>query len=78
VKKGSNYVVDFRNDGRLNRVNIADAAFDGTPKVTFDYLGSPYNGGGTSLLNSGAVTLQSGSATKIVRVEPVTGFISIN
>jgi len=77
VKKGFNYVVDFRNDGRLDRVNIADANFDGTNKVTFDYLGSPYNGS-ASFLNSGVVTLQSDSVTRTVRVEPVTGFISIN
>lgn len=77
VKKGFNYVVDFRNDGRLDRVNIVDANFDGTSKVTFDYLGSPYNGS-AGFLNSGVVTLQSGGVTKVVRVEPVTGFISIN
>ena len=45
VKKGFNYVIDFRNDGRLDQVEILDANFDGTNKVTFDYLGSPYNGG---------------------------------
>lgn len=76
VKKG-NYVIDFKNDSRLDRVNIVDANFDGTSKVTFDYLGSPYNGSG-SPLNSGLVTLQAGGVTKTVRVEPVTGFISIN
>jgi general secretion pathway protein H len=77
VKRGSDYIIDFRNDGRLDQVNIVDASFDGTSKVTFDYLGSPYNGGGTAL-NSGLVTLQAGGVTKTVRVEPVTGFISIN
>ena len=77
VKKGFNYVVDFRNDGRLDRVDISDASFDGTNKVTFDYLGSPYNGS-PSPLNSGVVTLQSGGITRTVSVEPVTGFISVS
>lgn len=79
VKKGFNYVVDFPNDGRLDRVVIVDADFDGdvTNTVSFDYLGSPYNGSGTPL-NSGVITLQAASVTKTVHVEPVTGFISVN
>ena len=77
VKKGSYYVVNFQNDCRLDQVNIANANFDGTSKVTFDYLGSPYNGSG-SPLNSGVITLQSGSVTRTVSVEPVTGFISVS
>jgi len=77
VKKGSNYVVDFRNDNRISRVEIVDASFDATPKVTFDYLGSPYNGASTPL-NSGVVTLGSQGITKTVRVEPVTGFITVS
>jgi len=77
VKKGFNYVIDFRNDGRLDQVEILDASFDATNKVTFDYLGSPYNGSSTPL-NSGVVTLQSGTMTRTVSVEPVTGFISVS
>jgi len=77
VKKGFNYVIDFKNDGRLDRVDLADANFDGTSKVTFDYLGSPASGSGNPL-NSGVVTLRSGTAVKEVRVEPVTGFISVS
>ena len=81
VKKGFNYVMDFQNDGRLDRVVIVDADFDGdvTNTVSFDYLGSPYSGSGTgSPLNSGVITLQAASVTKTVHVEPVTGFISVN
>ena len=81
VKKGFNYVMDFQNDGRLDRVVIVDANFDGdvTNTVSFDYLGSPYSGSGTgSPLNSGVITLQAASVTKTVHVEPVTGFISVN
>jgi len=77
VKKGFNYVIDFRNDGRLDQVDIFDANFDSTLKVTFDYLGSPYNGSANPL-NSGVVTLRSGGVTRTVSVEPVTGFITIS
>jgi len=76
VKKGFDYVVDFRNERRLNKVDIADVDFDGTDEVKFDYLGSPYNGSGNPL-NSGVVNLQAGGTTARVNVEPVTGFITI-
>ena len=76
VKKGFGYVIDFQNDGRLNKVDIVDADFDATSVVKFDYLGSPYNGN-SSPLNSGVVSLKAGGTTTTVRVEAVTGFISI-
>lgn len=78
VKKGFPYVINFSNDGRLDQVDIASADFDGTGTVSFDYLGSPYNGGASpTALNSGVVILRAGGAGKTVCVEPVTGFISI-
>jgi len=77
VKKGFDYVVSFAADGRLSQVNITDVSFDGTSTVSFDYLGSPYNGAATAL-NSGVVTLGAAGVTRTVTVEPVTGFISIS
>jgi len=76
VKKGFLYEINFGNDGRLNKVDIVDADFDGTSVVKFDYLGSPYNGS-NSPLNSGVISLQAGGTTTTVTVEAVTGFISI-
>ena len=76
VKKGFNYVIDFQNDGRLNKVDIVSVDFDSTSEVKFDYLGSPYNGSGTPL-NNGVINLQAGSTTTIITVEPVTGYVSI-
>lgn len=77
VKKGFDYIMDFRTESRLDKVNIVSVDFDLTSKVKFDYLGSPYNGGDVTL-NSGLVTLNAGSSTATVRVEPVTGFIVIS
>lgn len=78
LKKGSNsYVVNFSTEGRLDQVDIVDASFDGSNVVSFDYLGSPYNGTGASLA-SGVITLQAGGVTRTVTVEPVTGFVSIS
>jgi len=75
VKKGFNYIIGFRDKG-LDKVDIADADFDGTNTVKFDYLGSPYNGT-NSPLNRGVINLQAGSITMTITVEPATGFISI-
>jgi Tfp pilus assembly protein FimT len=75
VKKGFNYVIGFRDKG-LDKVDITDVDFDGTSKVKFDYLGSPYNGNNNPL-NKGIIKLQAGGTTMTITVEPVTGFISI-
>ena len=80
VKKGFDYVVDFPSDSRLNRVDIANVAFEpgSSQTITFDYMGSPCSGPGTSNpLNSGTITLQAAGTSTAVNIEPVTGFISI-
>ena len=80
VKKGFPYEITFSTDGRLNKVDIVDVDFDpgSDNTITFDYLGSPYSGTGTtSPLNSGVISLQAGGTTTTVTVEPVTGFVSI-
>jgi prepilin-type N-terminal cleavage/methylation domain-containing protein len=75
------YKVYFRSDSRLNKVVIESATLDPSsdpPTITFDYLGSPYSGSGTSNpLNSGVVNIKAGDFTMNIIVEPVTGFISI-
>jgi prepilin-type N-terminal cleavage/methylation domain-containing protein len=79
VKKGFPYRVDFRNDSRLSQVDIDDVSFDAGNRIAFDYLGSPYNGNSPpGPLNSGVITLRGGGATKTVRVEPVTGYVTIS
>jgi len=76
VKKGFDYIVDFRSNPRLNKVDISTADFDSHQKVEFDYLGGVWNGGGGAL-NSGAVTVQAGGQSMTVNVAPVTGYITI-
>lgn len=74
------YKVDFSSDSRLDKVVIDDADFDpdSSNTITFDYLGSPYSGSGTSNpLNSGTISIKAGDFTMTVSVEPITGFISI-
>jgi len=71
VKKGFDYIVSFRDDSRLSRVDIVDVDFDSQSKVTFNYLGSPVND------NGGFIRLGADGVGMKVNVEPVTGFISI-
>jgi prepilin-type N-terminal cleavage/methylation domain-containing protein len=78
VKIGFQYTVDFHSDSRLKQVDLVTANFDGTSKISFDYLGSPYSGSGSgSAMNSGTITLQGGGTTMTIIVEPVTGYIRI-
>jgi len=71
--------VAFPNDSRLSKVTITAATLtDNT--VTFDYLGSPYDGADTSFpLVSGTdvITLAAGSMTTTISIEPVTGYVTI-
>jgi len=76
VKAGSDFVVDLQADSRLSRVDIVSADFDSQTTVTFDYLGSPYNAT-ASPLNSGQISLQAGSFTMTVNVEPMTGYVTV-
>jgi prepilin-type N-terminal cleavage/methylation domain-containing protein len=76
VYLGSTYVVQL-DAGRLAGVQITSAEFDGTHQIRFDHLGSPYNGDGTPL-NSGVIQLEAGSFTQTIRIEPVTGLITID
>jgi prepilin-type N-terminal cleavage/methylation domain-containing protein len=71
------YVVSFQSDARLGQVEIAGVNFNGMDKVSFDSLGSPFDGIGANL-NTGVITLQAGGITRTVTVEPVTGYISVS
>ena len=71
------YVVSFQSDARLGQVKIAGVNFNGMDKVSFDSLGSPFDGTGANL-NTGVITLQAGGITRTVNVEPVTGYISVS
>ena len=77
ITKRPEYVVSFAGDARLGQVIIAGVNFNGTDKVSFDSLGSPFDGIGANL-NTGVITLQAGGITRTVNVEPVTGYISVS
>ncbi len=47
---GKNFIVDFRDNRQYQGVRILDANFAGAPRVTFDDLGSPIDGGWVDLM----------------------------
>lgn len=80
LNSGGTLEVAFPNDSRLKKVTIsATALTDNT--VTFDYLGSPFDGSGTtSPLVSGVdvITLAAEGMTMTITIEPVTGYVTVN
>ena len=76
VKVGTNFAVDLSSESRLSEVRIKSASFDSTSTISFDYLGSPFNGSG-SALNNGSVVLEAGDYEMTITVQPVTGFLTI-
>jgi prepilin-type N-terminal cleavage/methylation domain-containing protein len=74
---GKPYSVNFTNESRLGRVGISSALFDGSNKLTFDYLGSPYNGS-SNPLNSGEIILDADAFSMTIQVQAVTGYLTIN
>jgi len=71
VKKGFDYVVNFHTDRQLGKVKIAVVNFGSTSQVVFGTLGNPDNGG------SVIITSQPDGTTATIKVEAITGFISI-
>ncbi len=78
VKKGFEYRVRFRDESRLRQVQVVSTNLGTYNKVTFDYLGTPYNSSGAALTSTGTITLQAGDLIRTVSVEAVTGFISVS
>jgi hypothetical protein len=77
VHIGAKYVVSFAGDSRLNKVDIVSADFHSTSIVWFNYLGTPEDGSHVSLNEDGLVSLRAEGNTLKVKVEPVTGYVSI-
>jgi hypothetical protein len=76
VRVGTLFSVTLSDDSRLSEVELDSVSFDSTSTITFDYLGSPFNGSGTAL-NSGIIVLDAGNYSMTITVQPVTGFLTI-
>ena len=67
--RGKNFITDFRTGDTYRGVQIISADFGGIPRVTFDALGSPINGG--------TVQLMFDSQVMTVEVAPFTGRLTV-
>jgi prepilin-type N-terminal cleavage/methylation domain-containing protein len=74
---GKPFTVKLANDSRVGGVNIYSSTFTNNT-VTFDYLGTPWTGG-ARLNAQGVIALWSrdGSFKLNVKVEPMTGYVTI-
>ncbi len=73
---GKSYTVNFSTESRLSRVEIGSVSFDSSSTLTYDYLGSPYNGASTPL-NSGQIVLEADNYSTTITVQAVTGYLTI-
>lgn len=76
VHIGTNYVISFAGDSRLNKVDIASTSLAPGDTVKFDSLGAPLSSTGGSL-NNAFILLRIGGNNMKVKIETVTGYISI-
>lgn len=76
----SNWVTTF-GGATYSKVKLTAANFDSTTILAFNETGSPYSvNGGTyaaTALTSGVVTLTTGTQTSTVKVEALTGSLSV-
>lgn len=77
VKKGS-FIVTYPSEGRLNKVGVRQVDFNGTATVQFNYTGAPLDANGNALTSAhSTVVIEAGNHQITIKVEPVTGYISI-
>jgi prepilin-type N-terminal cleavage/methylation domain-containing protein len=71
------FVVQYTQDSRLSSVTIQSATFGTGSAVEFSSTGTPEDAGGTALGTAGTVVLEAKGQTITVKVEPVTGYVTI-
>jgi hypothetical protein len=74
------YRVTYPSSREMRKVTLASVDFDGTNTVWFDRLGVPYSGAivdSPPPLTTGTIIVQAGKQQMTVKVEPVTGRVSI-
>lgn len=77
---GSPYEIEYSNDRRTQNVSIESVNFDGSNTVWFDRLGAPYGGAISASpppLSTGQIMIRVKDKTMTIKVEPVTGRITV-
>jgi prepilin-type N-terminal cleavage/methylation domain-containing protein len=76
VHVGADYAVSFANDSRLDKVDIVSTNFGVADAVSFDNLGAPSDGSGAAL-KDGLIQLRAEGHTLRVKIQSVTGYVSV-
>ena len=58
-------------------VTLSNANFGGTAKVRFLPQGTPQNGAGVNLVDQGSIIVSQAQVTRMVRIQPETGEVSL-
>jgi prepilin-type N-terminal cleavage/methylation domain-containing protein len=69
------YIVNYNTQTEYSGIALVNTNFGDL--ISFDSLGRPYNSSGALLASSGTVTLQEGTTTALVTIEPNTGQIKV-
>jgi prepilin-type N-terminal cleavage/methylation domain-containing protein len=72
---GGEFLVNYNSESEYKGIRLVSTSFGNL--ISFDYLGKPYDSNGMILSIQGIVTLQSGSHTKTITIEPNTGEVKI-
>jgi prepilin-type N-terminal cleavage/methylation domain-containing protein len=71
------FTVAYATDQRLSSVKLQSASFGGGSSIQFDATGTPQDSGDTAIGATGTVVLAAKGQTFTIRVEPVTGYVTI-
>jgi prepilin-type N-terminal cleavage/methylation domain-containing protein len=71
----SDLEVEFDEMKEFNEIQITSTNF--SDRVEFDSIGAPYDGSSAPLSSEGVATLTDGTNSRTVRIEAVTGKVSI-
>jgi len=71
---GTEFLVSY-NNADYKGVNLVSTSFG--DRLSFDYLGRPYDSGNALLSNQGSLTLQQAAYTKTVTIQSNTGEVKL-
>ena len=67
----SEFLVDYTASGEYSGIDLVSTNFG--DQISFDNVGTPYDSAPTALSNQGIITLQTGSYSRTITIEPNTG-----
>ncbi len=72
-----NFIVSFRTDPQFGGIDIANASFNATTGLLFNWEGVPQNNNSVNLSSEGSVRLGLGGESRTIYVRPGTGTLRV-